>query len=182
MKTKGFYVPLALFLALVAGLLLAQEATTQGATTRFPWESGRPCTTVDQMEASPDVTVTLFLPMVAGGYTPPPPQADLYIEALQYETTDEYVQITNRGNAPQDMTGWRIQSVAGPQWYDFPAAYTLAAGASVRVHSGPDGFENPPTDLLWGLAHIWLNEGDKAVLYDDSNTAIDSFCYLDGCP
>jgi len=182
MNPKGLYLPLALLLALAAGLFLAQEATTQEATTRFPWESDRPYTTADQIQAGPEVTFTVLLPIVVRNHTPPPPQADLYIEALQYETTDEYVLITNRGNAPQDMTGWRIHSVVGDQWYDFPAAYTLAAGTSVRVHSGPDAFDNPPTDLLWGLAHVWLNEGDKAILYDDSNTAIDSFCYLDGCP
>ena len=179
MDARKLYLPLALLLALAAGLFLAQEAATQGATAERATARDRPYTAVDLIQASPDVTFTLFLPMVVGGYAPHP---DLYIEALQYETTDEYVQITNRGDASQDMTGWRIHSVVGDQWYDFPAAYTLAAGASVRVHSGPDAFDNPPTDLLWGLAHIWLNEGDKAVLYDDSNTAIDSFCYLDGCP
>jgi hypothetical protein len=181
MNTKRLYLLLAFLLALAAGLFLAQEATTQGVTMQGAATGDHPQTTIDQIQASPEVTVTIFLPLVPRNY-PPPPQADLYIEALQYETTDEYVQITNRGNAPQDMTGWRIQSIEGPQWYYFPAAYTLAAGASVRVHSGPDAFDNPPTDLLWGLAHVWLNEGDKAILYDDSFTEIDSFCYLDGCP
>ena len=179
MNAKRLYLPLALLLALAAGLFLAQEAATQGAIPEGATKWGRPYATVDLIQASPDVTFTLFLPMIVGGYTPHP---DLYIEALQYETTDEYVQITNRGDASQDMTGWRIHSVTGDQWYDFPAAYTLAAGASVRVHSGPDALDNPPADLLWALAHIWRNEGDKAILYDNSNTEIDSFCYLDGCP
>jgi len=181
MNAKKLYLFLALLLALAAGLFLAQEATTQEATTRGATTGGRLYTTVDQIHASPEVTITVCVPIVMRNY-PPPPQADLYIEALQYETTDEYVQITNRGNASQDMTGWRIFSVVGGQSYDFPAAYTLAAGASVRVHSGPDAFDNPPTDLLWGLAHIWQNEGDKAILYDDSDTEVDSFCYLNGCP
>ena len=179
MNVKRFYVPLALLLALAAGLFLAQEAATQGAITEGATTRSYPGTRADLIEASPDVTFTLFLPMVVGGYTP---HADLYIEALQYETTDEYVQITNRGDAPQEMTGWRIHSVIGDQWYDFPAAYTLAAGASVRVHSGPAALDNPPADLLWALVHIWRNEGDKAILYDNSGTEIDSFCYLDGCP
>lgn len=179
MNVKRLYVPLALLLALAAGLFLAQEAATQGAMLAEATRQDRPDTAVDLIQASPDVTFTLFLPMVTGGYTP---HATLYIEALQYETTDEYVQITNRGDASQEMTGWRIHSVTGDQWYDFPAAYTLAAGASVRVHSGPDAFSNPPVDLLWALVHIWRNEGDKAILYDNSGTEIDSFCYLDGCP
>jgi hypothetical protein len=123
----------------------------------------------------------VHLPIVVRAYSPLGPQADLYIEALQYDTSDEYVQITNRGAAPQDMTGWRIHSVVGGQWYDFPASYTLGAGVSVRVHSGPDALDNPPSDLLWGYAYIWRNEGDKAVLYDDLGQEVDSSCYGDDC-
>jgi cardiolipin synthase len=119
----------------------------------------------------------VFLPIVVRAYSPPTPQADLYIEALQYDTSDEYVQIANQGTAPQDMTNWRIHSVVGDQWYDFPAGYTLGAGVSVRVHSGPDAFSNPPTDLLWGLAYIWRNEGDEAVLHDDTGEPVDSYGY-----
>jgi cardiolipin synthase len=122
------------------------------------------------------------LPIVVRAYSPPAPEADLYIEALQYDTSDEYVQITNHGTASEDMTGWRIHSVVGDQWYDFPAGYTLGAGVSVRVHSGPDALDNPPADLLWGYAYIWRNEGDKAVLYDDLGQEVDSSCYGDGCP
>ena len=88
----------------------------------------------------------VYLPLVVRNY-PPIPESDLHIEALRYDTSDEYVQITNRGAAAQDMTGWRIHSVVGDQWYDFPAGYTLDAGASVRVHSGPGAYSNPPTDL-----------------------------------
>ena len=123
----------------------------------------------------------VFLPLVLcnlGAVTEP----DLYIEALRYDTSDEYVQIANRGTASQDMTGWRIHSVVGNQWYNFPAGYTLAADATVRVHSGLDAFENPPADLLWGHAYIWSNDGDQAILYDAADQPIDDHCYGDGCP
>jgi len=75
------------------------------------------------------------------------------------------------------MMGWRIHSVVGDQWYDFPADYTLAAGASVYVHSGPDAYSTPPIHLLWGHAYIWSNSGDQAVLYDDLGQVVDSYSY-----
>jgi hypothetical protein len=58
----------------------------------------------------------------------------------------------------------------------------LGAGASVRVHSGPDAFEDPPGDLFWSTAYLWNNEGDEAVLYDEGNGVVDRACYLNGCP
>jgi Lamin Tail Domain/PLD-like domain len=123
----------------------------------------------------------LFLPLVVRnlGAVPEP---DLHIEALRYDTSDEYVQITNRGTGSQDMTNWKIQSVVGNQWYYFSSGYTLAAGASVYVHSGPDAYSSPPADLLWGHAYIWSNDGDKAILYNGAGQPIDSYCYKAGCP
>jgi hypothetical protein len=80
------------------------------------------------------------------------------------------------------MTGWKINSVVGNQWYYFPSGYTLAADTTVRVHSGPDAINNPPGDLLWTTAYIWNNDGDKAVLYNSVGQAVDSYCYKAGCP
>jgi hypothetical protein len=75
------------------------------------------------------------------------------------------------------MTNWRIHSVVGDQWFYFPSGYTLNAGATVYVHSGPDAFDSPPTDLLWGYAYIWNNDGDEAVLYNDVGQEIDRYGY-----
>ena len=133
----------------------------------------------------PKVTVGVFLPIVARVYDPnstPEPVARLSIKTLQHETRNEYVEIANEGTAGQTMTGWRIHSEIGPQWFDFPAGFVLAAGATVRVHSGPDAFEAPPSDLLWQTSYVWLNEGDKAVLYDDGGQIVDQRCYGTGCP
>ena len=56
--------------------------------------------------------------------------------------------IGNRGRNAQDMTKECIHSVVSNQWCEFPAGYTLAAGASVRVHSSPGAGSSSPTDLL----------------------------------
>ena len=67
--------------------------------------------------------------------------------------------------------------MVGNQWYTFPSGYTLAVGSHVRVHSGPDGFGSPPTDLLWGNAYIWSNDGYEARLYAADGTLVDSRSY-----
>jgi hypothetical protein len=92
------------------------------------------------------------------------------------------VQITNVGQAAQNMTGWSIVSVVGSQIYNFPDNYVLGANASVQVQSYDGATNNPPTALLWSTGAIWNNDGDKAELRDSTNTLIDDECYLAGCP
>ena len=108
--------------------------------------------------------------------------SNLRIENLIYDARDERLIIHNSGAGPQLMTGWWVHSVVGNQEFPFPNDYTLAAGATVTIHTGPDANSDPPAHLLWTTAYIWSNDGDKAVLYDDSNQVIDSYCYLTGCP
>jgi hypothetical protein len=44
----------------------------------------------------------------------------LGIAYLACEGSDERVAITNYGGQAQVMTGWKINSVVGDQWYYFP--------------------------------------------------------------
>jgi hypothetical protein len=121
----------------------------------------------------------VYLPYVVGVREPEP---DVRISELQYQGTDEWLELVNQGTAEQDMTGWVIHSVVGDQWFAFEAGYTLAPRATVQVHSGPDAAADPPADLLWETKHTWNNEGDKAVLYDAEGRQVDTSCYLLGCP
>lgn len=151
-----------------------QRLADAGASIYRTDQCGTIVVTTDGTTYSVECESYVYLPIVMRSYSGPVP---VYIETLRDDTSDEYVQITNRGTTAQDMTGWQIHSVVGDQWYTFPSGYILAAGTSVRVHSGPDAFENPPTDLLWGHAYIWRNEGDEAILYDDASNLVDSYSY-----
>jgi phosphatidylserine/phosphatidylglycerophosphate/cardiolipin synthase-like enzyme len=111
-----------------------------------------------------------------------PPQADPRIVTLSGTSTPEYVTIQNFGAGSQDMTGWYLLSVVGPQTFYFPAGYTLAPGATVRIESYTGAAHNPPAVLLWSSAAIWNNSGDKAVLYNSSAVAVSSLCYGNACP
>ena len=75
------------------------------------------------------------------------------------------------------MTGWQIESVIGTQCYALPPGYSLAAGAHVRVHSGPSALNNPPSDLRWTTGYIWNNDGDEARLFDSASRLVDSWAY-----
>jgi len=129
----------------------------------------------------------LFLPLVLRAEPPPapppplPPNA-LTIQMLSYSGRDEYVTIRNDGTSAQPMTGWRLVSVVGTQTYYFPGGYVLAAGATVRVHTGPDAWGDGVSGLKWTTAYIWNNEGDKAELRNAAGTVVSSRCYLAGCP
>jgi Lamin Tail Domain len=114
--------------------------------------------------------------------TQPGPPASLHITALSGQTTPEFVTVQNTGGQSQDMTGWTLVSVVGPQTFNFPNGYTLGAGATVRIESYTGASNNPPSVLYWTADPVWNNAGDKAELRDNSNAVIDSRCYGNACP
>jgi len=107
----------------------------------------------------------------------PTGQSGLRIRELQYSGRDEWVRIHNYGIMAQDMTDWQLMSVVGSQTYDFPAEYTLAAGGSVYVHSGPDAYQSLPSHLRWTGRYVWNNDGDEARLYDADGHEVDRWSY-----
>src|SRR4051794_31695078 len=66
----------------------------------------------------------------------------------------EYVTITNHAATKRTLTGWTLRD-ASRHVFHFPK-FSLAAGASVRVHTGSGG--NGAHDLYWGSgSYIWNN-------------------------
>lgn len=109
--------------------------------------------------------------------------SNLQITVLSGTTTPEYVTIQNFGSGGQDMTGWTLVSIVGPQTFHFPAGYALAPGATVRIESFTGAIDNPPTVLRWSGNAIWNNDGDKAVLYNSGGGVVgNSLCYGNACP
>ena len=104
------------------------------------------------------------------------------ITLLSGVTTPDYLLIQNSGNAPQDLTGWYVESTVGPQTVSFPSGYSLAPGASVCIESYMGGENDPPQTLPWSTDPIWRNAGDKAILRNSAGAAISSMCYGDACP
>jgi len=81
----------------------------------------------------------------------------------------EWVRIHNYGTQRRTLTGWTLRDTSR-HVYRFPS-FSLAAGASVRVHTGRG--TNSATNLYWGSrAYIWNNTGDKATLENTAGTTM----------
>jgi len=88
---------------------------------------------------------------------------------------EEYVCLMNQGGAPAEMGGWIIHDEYG--WRYTFTAFSLAAGASVRINSGCGN--GTPEDLYWcrDETAIWNNGGDCAYLLDSQGEIVHQYCY-----
>lgn len=103
--------------------------------------------------------------------TPPPTTGTTgNLKIVSKDLSAEVVAIKNMGTTNVAMAGWKLVSVQGNQTYSFPT-YTLKAGATIKVTSGPNAIANS-YNLKWTTANIWLNSGDPAKLYDSKGALI----------
>jgi hypothetical protein len=103
---------------------------------------------------------------------PPSPTSNIQITRIFYDgvvyrvESDEYVEITNLGDVPQDLEGWVLRDISeGYPSFTFPS-YILGSGESIRVYTNeihPEwgGFS------FWYSKAVWNNtDPDVAVLYN----------------
>jgi len=102
----------------------------------------------------------------------------IYYDGQVYRTeADEYVEITNLGDAPQDLAGWRLVDISeGYPSFTFPP-YLLQPGASVRVYTNQIHPEWGGFSFGFGKA-VWNNKDpDVAVLYDAAGNEVSRRSY-----
>lgn len=81
---------------------------------------------------------------------------------------DEWVDFANTGTSAKDLTGWTVEDEAGHA-YQFPDGFSLATGATVRLHTG-DGTDSDG-DLYWGSgSYVWNDGGDTVSLFASDGT------------
>jgi len=86
----------------------------------------------------------------------------------------EWVRIRNYTSSRRTLTGWTLRDAAS-HIFRFPA-FSLAAGATVRVHTGSGS--NTASNLYWRSSrYIWNNTGDTAILSDASGHQLDKCTY-----
>lgn len=80
--------------------------------------------------------------------------------------SDEYVEITNLGDAPQDLEGWVLRDISeGYPSFTFPS-YILGSGESIRVYTNEYHPEWGGFSFGYSKA-VWNNtDPDVAVLYN----------------
>ena len=91
--------------------------------------------------------------------------------------SDEYVEITNLGDQPQDLAGWILKDISdGHPSFTF-RPYTLAPGKSVRVYTNENHPEWGGFSFEYGRA-IWNNsQPDIAVLYNSQGEEVSRKSY-----
>ena len=130
---------------------------------------------VDTPMATPAPTPTPTLP--PGG------ASDLQITHIYYDglvpsvESDEYVEITNLGDMPQDLAGWVLMDIdEGYPSFTFPS-YMLEPGESIRVYTNEIHPEWGGFSFGYGSA-VWNNSSpDTAVLYDDQGVEVSRKSY-----
>lgn len=140
-------------------------------------------------EATPTMTFTptmsptpTMTPTPTATATSSPAPADVRLTLIMYDPPGndldgEYVAIRNFGGTTAVMTGWTLRDDDG-RIYNFPAAFSLAPGATVQVWTKSG--TNTAANLYWGSAQsIWTNTGDIAYLYN-GGSLIDSCSYAGG--
>ena len=119
--------------------------------------------------------------------TPPPIQANVQILCIFYDGAifrtekDEYVEIVNLGDGPQDLAGWRLVDIDdGSPSYDF-GSYVLESGASIRVYT--DEIHPDWGGFSFGRGGaVWANSTpDTAGLFDESGLLVSQMSYPPGC-
>ena len=90
---------------------------------------------------------------------------------------DEYVEITNLGDKPQDLANWELKDISeGYPSFIFPACI-LAPGKSIRVYTNEYHPEWGGFSFEYGRA-IWNNsEPDVAVLYNSQGKEVSRKSY-----
>lgn len=90
---------------------------------------------------------------------------------IKFSGSDEYVVIKNEGNTPVSLSGWRLFSRGGQQYF-FPDI-TLQPGQVIEIHSGPQA----SGQYVWTKGYVWNNNGDEAILYDAQGNVVDKYTY-----
>lgn len=86
----------------------------------------------------------------------------------------EWVRIKNTTGSRKTLTGWTLRDTTS-HIYHFPT-FRLAAGASVRVHTGSGS--NTASNLYWHQSdYVWNNTGDTAYLRNANGTLVDRCAY-----
>jgi hypothetical protein len=92
--------------------------------------------------------------------------------------SDEYIQITNKGNSSVDLSGWQVTSAAGTteQVFTFPEGTMIAAGQNLRVYTNEVHPETGGFSFGSSTA-IWNDKGDQGQLLDAAGKVVSTWTY-----
>lgn len=100
-----------------------------------------------------------------------------YDGVVKRTESDEYIEITNQGTDPADISKWHV--VAGTkQEFHFPAGTTLAPRQGVRVYT--DEIHSEFGGFSFGSGRsVWSNKGGVGQLFNAAGEQVSTFPYGD---
>ncbi|MBE9227092.1 lamin tail domain-containing protein [Phormidium sp. LEGE 05292] len=101
----------------------------------------------------------------------------LYKGEVKRTQSDEYIEISNLGNSPANISGWKITSGGGlKQFFIFPEGTILESGKSFRVYTNE---VHPETGgFSYGSkTAVWNDAGDEAKLFDADGNNVSTLAY-----
>lgn len=95
------------------------------------------------------------------------------------ESTEEWIELVNRGTAPADLTGWTIRDAID---FDFAAGTTIDPGQYLVVSNDAASLAAiyPSIDIVGDYSRQLSNSNDRILLRDASNNPADEVHYYDG--
>ncbi len=90
---------------------------------------------------------------------------------------DEWIEITNPAGTAVDLTGWSVADETTSNRFELPAR-SLAAGATLRVHTG-SGADTATDAYLGQREPVWSNSGETVLVADPAGV-IAAHRFLDG--
>jgi micrococcal nuclease len=156
----------------VGDVLVNEALVREGVAIarRFP-----PDTTLSsRLEAAQAEAQSSARGLWSGDLCGPAAIASLEVSAINFDApgddnlnlNGEWIEISNVGAAPVDLTGWAVKDESSTNRYLFPPGFEVNPGVTVRLHSGCGA--DSATALYWcspGVA-VWNNSGDTAFLLD----------------
>ena len=103
-------------------------------------------------------------------------------EAMPFgETTEEWIELYNRGSGPIDLSDWSIDGGIG---YDFAAGTSIAAGERLVVARDQQLFRDlhPGVRVVGDFTGVLSNAGDLIRLEDERGNPVDEVNYRDDWP
>ena len=126
-----------------------------------------PSITAIPSKAGPPPTAKPVTPVPTSGPTAAPGVVDVLITSLDCKGKPEIMVVENAGTSARDMTGWKVEDRGSKNTFNFPAGFSLGAGASVELVSGASDDDTDET-IYWNTGAVWNNDGDTASLIDSS--------------
>lgn len=154
----------------------------RAATVALPTATLPPPTTAPPTAIPSTAVLPTSAPLPTATQPPPATAGDVIIASIRYngdinpQEPDEYAVITNRGGAPVNLGGWRLNAGEDDQNFGFPS-FDLGPGQSCRVYTNQVNADSCGGGTFGSGQAIWNNGGDCGTLYNAEGAEVSRYCW-----